>query len=156
MDPTLPSGMLSAPQAATASHLLTSGAAPTFGLATGQAVPCGLVLIHTQVSCPVCDRVFRRASERNRHISDLHLPHHVACTLSPWTGNRGCKLRSHWARYHSGNPAPYASSPLDSPEPYIRRVVDAGKATAFFSNVKCEAELEAAAAAIYMRGFYVG
>ncbi|KAI0264894.1 hypothetical protein BC834DRAFT_237740 [Gloeopeniophorella convolvens] len=155
----LPSRGLSVPaQAATASYLptpLSSNIPPA-----GQAAPSGSVPTRIPISCPVCGRVFRRPSERNRHISDSHLPPCIACTLCPWTGSRACSLKAHSTRCHSGNREPFTSHLIYSQRPYIKRIIDAGKVgdnvakKQIFSSVKYEAELEAAATAIYLWGFY--
>ncbi|KAI0264023.1 hypothetical protein BC834DRAFT_885155 [Gloeopeniophorella convolvens] len=117
---------------------------------TGQAGPSSSVPSRTHVRCPVCERVFQRPSERNRHISDSHLPPRIACQLCFWTGSRECSFEAHLTRHHPGNPGPHSSYPLYLPKPYIERILDSGGVEDYmvrqqlFSDVALEAMMEAA------------
>ena len=52
--------------------------------------------------CPVCEKKFQRAQERDRHLKS-YLPHSIYCPFQgcPWTGRRRWDLKTHWERKHS-------------------------------------------------------
>lgn len=52
--------------------------------------------------CPNCQRKFKRAQERDRHV-ESYLSHSIYCPFPgcPWTGRRKWDWKKHWGKKHS-------------------------------------------------------
>ena len=52
--------------------------------------------------CPICNVVFYRRQERNRHMRSF-LPHSIYCSFEqcPWRGDRHDNLKKHWSAKHA-------------------------------------------------------
>ena len=66
-------------------------------------------------TCRVCQKEFGRPQELERHIRELHLPHHLYCWQPSCTstGTRAYSLKeSHYADKHPGVPLPEQDPPV--------------------------------------------
>ena len=69
----------------------------------------------TPETCPECEKECSRPQELERHICELHLPHHLYCWVPNCTstGARAYLLKeSHYADKHPGVPLPEQDPPV--------------------------------------------
>jgi len=75
--------------------------------------------------CPICNVVFYRRQERNRHIRSF-LPHSIYCPFEqcPWRGDRHDNLKKHWSAKHTHVRFPEQQPcQIYDPDPLVELVV---------------------------------
>jgi hypothetical protein len=75
--------------------------------------------------CPICNVVFYRRQERNRHMRSF-LPHSIYCPFEqcPWRGDRHDNLKKHWSTKHDHIQFPEQQScQIYDPDPLVELVV---------------------------------